>query len=184
MKLELSADVPFSPRQVFWVYRDRLPEMVALLPNILGVEVTSRQEEGPFLHQVNRWRAGAEVPQWLQGLVKHERFEWDEHISWNQEALTAEWRTVVPAFAHAVKARGIHRLETLGEKTRLLVRGELQVDASVITQVPRLLARSVGPLAERFLLSALRQNFQQLTSGITHFLKHKAPFEPPSRGSR
>lgn len=171
MKIDLQVVVPFSPRQVFSVYRDRLPELVAWLPSIASVEVKDLREEGPLLHQTNLWRGGGDIPAMLRRFVSADLLEWYEHISWNQDTLVADWKALVPAFSHAVRAEGRHRLEALSESaTRLSVHGELEVDGLKVAQLPRMLARSVGPLAERFLSSALRQNLEHVSTGIIQFL--------------
>jgi hypothetical protein len=73
-----------------------------------------------------------------------------------------------------VKAEDRHRLEALSDATtRLSVHGELEVDGLQVAQLPRVLARSVGPLAERFLSSALRQNLEHVSKGVIQFLSRQ-----------
>ncbi|MCC6337964.1 MAG: hypothetical protein IT380_28725 [Myxococcales bacterium] len=81
-----------------------------------------------------------------------------------------EWMTVVPAFKDAVDARGHNEYRDVNGHTELRIFGELKVDAAKVKGVPRLLAGTVGPAVESFLVGRIRPNFVTVAQGVEKFL--------------
>ena len=131
MRLDVSVDIPFSRAQVFATYRDKLPDLVPYLPNVRGITVVSRADEGAVTRLLNRWKGGGEIPAAVRKFLSEDLLEWDDHAIWDQDKFTTQWRTVVPAFKDAVDASGWNYFEELGPKsTRYKIVGELKVDAA------------------------------------------------------
>lgn len=171
MRLEVSTEIPFPRELVFRTYRDKLPELVPYLPNVRGIAVVSRADEGQVTKLLNRWKGGGDIPGAVRKFLSEDLLEWDDHAEWNEADFTCAWRTVVPAFKDAVDSSGKNRFEDLGGRTRLTIAGDLKVDAGKVKGVPRLLAGTVSPVIEAFLVGAIKPNLIATSKGVEKFLQ-------------
>ncbi len=171
MKLLVTADIAYPRDQVFAAYRDHLPDLVPYLANVRGISVTSRSEEGPLVKFVNRWKGGGEIPGAVRKFLSEDLLEWDDLATWNADDFTCAWQTVVPAFKEAVDARGKNTfVESRPGVTTLRIEGNLVVDAGKVRGVPRLLAGTVSPVIEAFLVGAIKPNLASVAKGVEQFL--------------
>lgn len=172
MRLDVSVDIPFSREQVFKAYRDDLPKLVPYLENVRAITVTSRSDEGPIVKLVNRWKGGGEIPSVVRKVVSEDLMEWDDLATWNETDFTCQWKTVVPAFKEALDATGTNTFTAVGDKAmRFTIRGELKVDAAKVRGVPRLLAGTIGPAIESFLVGRIQPNFLTVAKGVERWLR-------------
>lgn len=172
MKIETTAEIAFPREQVFAAYRDHLPELVPYLANVRAITITSRQEEGSLVKFVNRWKGGGEIPGVVRKFLSEDLLEWDDLATWNAADFTCAWQTIVPSFKDAVDARGRNTfVETRPGVTTLTISGELKVDAAKVKGVPRLLAGTVSPAIESFLVAAIKPNLVAVAKGVEKFLK-------------
>lgn len=172
MRLDVSAEIPFSRADVFAVYRDKLPELVKYLPNVRGISITTRTDDGPVVKLLNRWKGGGEIPGMVRKFLSEDLLEWDDHAVWKQDSFTCDWRTIVPAFKDAIDAAGTNRFEELGpERTRLIIAGELKCDAAKIKGVPRLMSGVIGPAVETFLVATVKPNLVSVAKGVEAYLR-------------
>jgi hypothetical protein len=171
VKLEVSVEIPYPREKVFTTYRDKLPDLVPFLPNVRGITVVSRDEEGPVIKLLNHWKGGGDIPSIVRKFLSENLLEWDDYATWRQESFTTEWRTVVPAFKEAVRAEGTNRFDDLGgTRTRLVIAGDLEVDARKIKGVPGLLAGTIGPAVEKFLVGSIKPNLIAVSKGVEKYL--------------
>lgn len=172
MKIETTAEIAFPRDQVFAAYRDHLPELVPYLANVRAITVTSRIDEGSIVKFVNRWKGGGEIPSVVRKFLSEDLLEWDDLATWNAGDFTCAWQTIVPAFKDAVDARGKNTfVETQPGVTTLTISGDLKVDAAKVKGVPRLLAGTVSPAIETFLVAAIKPNLVAVAKGVEKFLK-------------
>jgi hypothetical protein len=172
MKIETTAEIAFPREQVFAAYRDHLPELVPYLANVRGITVTSRIDEGAIVKFVNRWKGGGEIPSVVRKFLSEDLLEWDDLATWNAGDFTCAWQTIVPAFKDAVDARGKNTfVETRPGVTTLTISGDLKVDAAKVKGVPRILAGTVSPAIETFLVAAIKPNLVAVAKGVEKFLK-------------
>ncbi len=171
MKIEVTADIAFPKDRVFAAYRDHLVDLVPYLENVREIIITSRVDEGALVKFVNRWKGGGEIPAVVRKVISADLLEWDDLATWNATDLTCQWQTIVPAFKDAVDARGSN---TFNEKrpgvTTMLISGHLKVDAAKVKGVPRILAGTIGPAVEAFLVAAIRPNLVAVAKGVEKFL--------------
>jgi hypothetical protein len=179
MKVEADAYLDFPRELVFETYRDRLPELVPHLPDVERITVESREEEGAIVRLVNRWQARAEVPKVARSIVKPEMMVWLDHATWDQDAWTVEWRIEHATFAEQVRCGGLNHYVADGDRTRLEIRGDLSVDAARIPGIPRMLAGTVAPVLERFIVGTIRPNLVSTADGVQAFLRSQ---ERPDQG--
>lgn len=172
MKIETTADIAFSRDLVFAAYRDHLTDLVPYLANVRAINITSRADEGSLVKFVNRWKGGGEIPAVVRKFLSEDLLEWDDLATWNAADFTCQWQTVVPAFKDAVDARGHNTfVERTPGITTLTISGHLKVDAAKIKGVPRILAGTVSPAVEAFLVAAIKPNLVAVAKGVEKFLK-------------
>lgn len=172
MQLNATAEIPFPIQQVYEVYRDKLPELVPYLPNIREIVVQRRTEDGQVVKLLNRWKGGGEIPSAIRSVLSEKMLEWDDEATWDASQLTTQWRITVPTFKEAFRAEGRNRFEPMGpERTRFLIEGELSVDGGKIPGVPKLVGRTLAPVAERFLVGAIRPNLLEVSKGVERYLR-------------
>jgi len=175
MKIEADATLSFSRELVFSTYRDRLPDLVPHLPNVRAIEVLDREDDADStpgktrLH--NLWRAEGDIPKVAQTIIKPDMVAWDDHAIWDQNAWTCDWKVVPKFFTNNVTCWGKNQYVDHGDKTTLQIRGELEIDAKGIPGVPRLLAKRIAPVIEKFIVALLTPNLLQVSSGLEKFLQ-------------
>ena len=175
MRIDISVEIPFSRRAVFEAYRDKLPELVPYLENVRAIIVTSRSEEGHLVKLVNRWKGGGEIPAVVRKFLSEDLLEWDDHATWDSQAFRCNWQTVVPAFRESVDAKGFNTYVEKGPSLmQLTISGELKVDAAKIRGVPRILAGTVSPAVEAFLVGRIKPNLIAVAKGVEKYLRSKA----------
>lgn len=176
MRIDISVDIPFPMKAVFQAYRDHLPELVPYLHNVRAIEVKERKDDAGRVKLLNRWKGGGEIPSAVRKFLSEELLEWDDHAEWDEAAMTCAWRTVVPAFRDAVDAAGKNvYVEKAPGLTHLTIAGELKVDAGKVKGVPRLLAGTVSPAIESFLVAAIRPNLVSVAKGVELYLRQHPP---------
>jgi hypothetical protein len=137
MQLSADAHIPFPRETVFRAYRDDMVALVAYLPNVRSIEVTSRKDDGAVVELVNEWRGGGDVPAAVRALLGDSVLSWTDYAKWNAEAMFCDWRTETHAFKEALRCGGRNAfLEDGPGKTLLEIRGSLEVDAKKIRGVP------------------------------------------------
>lgn len=176
MKLDVSVEIPFSREKVYACYRDKMADLVPYLPNVRGITVSSRTDEGPVTKLVNRWKGGGDIPAVVRKFLPDSALEWDDYATWKADVFTCDWSNVVLAFKDAVKAVGHNQFEELGpNRCRLVIQGDLEVDAAKIRGVPRILAGAIGPQVEKFLVATIRPNLVAVSKGVERYLAEHQP---------
>jgi hypothetical protein len=122
---------------------------------------------------VNRWKGGGEIPAAVRKIISEDLLEWDDFATWKPAEWRCEWATVVPAFKDAVDARGYNTYHEVNGQTELRVTGELKVDAAKVRGVPRLLAGTISPMVESFLVARISPNFSTVARGLEKYLTSK-----------
>jgi len=171
--VEIRNDTVLShPRErVYLTYRDRLPELIALLPNVEYVRVLDRREDGETVFLLNEWKAKGEVPDVAQRWIKPEMLRWKDHATWRGARWEVDWRLEMAFLQDRVRVSGTNRFVELGPaRTRLELRGDLAIDAAGLPGIPRLLAGKVGGIVERFVLALVQPNLVKTAEALQRFL--------------
>ncbi|HZU83056.1 MAG TPA: hypothetical protein VE987_09080 [Polyangiaceae bacterium] len=172
MDIRADAQIPFPREVVFAAYRDDIAQLVPYLPNVRGIHVKSRTEEGRVVKLVNEWRGGGEIPSAIRAVVGDSMLSWTDYASWDADAMRCDWRSETQAFAEALRCVGHNAFLDGGPgKTQLQVRGTLEVDARKIRGVPSFLASKVGRALEEFLGSRINVNLAETATALTKFLE-------------
>ncbi|MBV9947850.1 MAG: hypothetical protein JOZ69_13435 [Myxococcales bacterium] len=174
MELHADASIPFPRDVVFATYRDHIAELVPFLPNVRSIQVRSRSDDGAVATMVNDWHGGGDIPGAVRAIVGDAMLSWTDHARWDATTFRCDWRTETQAFAEALQCSGVNEfLEDGPGKTRLLVRGTLQVDAKKVRGVPGFLAGKVGRTIEEFLGSRINVNLAETGKALTRYLESK-----------
>src|SRR5512135_742878 len=109
--MDLSADarIAFPRSVVFATYRDHLVDLLPYLPNVRGIEVKSRADEGAIVRLVNEWRGGGEVPAAARAFLSESMLTWTDRATWNEGTFTCDWNIETHAFTEAVTCQGTNR---------------------------------------------------------------------------
>ena len=173
MDIVADSALAFPRALVFLTYRDKLRDLLPHLPNVRGIDVTSRSEEGPVTRIVNVWRGGGEVPPAARAFVSEAMLTWTDRAVWDASAYTCEWNIETHAFTEAVTCRGINRYFEDGEGTRIEMRGNIVIDAKKVKAVPGFLAGKVGRAIEELLAARIAPNFVEVGRGLALYLAEK-----------
>jgi hypothetical protein len=174
MDLRIDARIPFPRLRVFAAYRDHIADLLPYLPNVRSVTVQSRVDEGPVARLVNVWGGGGDVPAAIRAVLG-DSLSWTDFATWDEAALTCDWRTETAAFGEALKCAGGNvYLEDGPDKTLIEIRGSLVIDATRLRGVPRLFAGKVGRAIEEFLGGKISANLVETAKGVTQYLSKAA----------
>ena len=173
MKLEADAHIPFERLAVFRAYRDRLTDLLPFLPNVRGIEQRERNDNGPIASVVNTWHGGGEIPEAARAILSDSMLSWTDHATWDESALTCEWRIETHAFTEAVHCSGRNTFRDDHGTTLLEIRGEITIDAKKIKGVPGFMAGSVGRTIEQVLIGKIQPNLVETARGLKSYLEKR-----------
>lgn len=174
MLLSADARIPFARPTVFATYRDELVSLLPFLPNVRGIEVKSRAEEGSVVKLVNEWHGGGEIPAAARAFLSESMLSWTDRATWDEATFTCAWTIETHAFSEAVTCRGENRFLVDGDATLLEIRGTLSIDAKRIRGVPGFLAGKVSKAVEEVLAQKIQPNLVEVSRGLTKYLDRKA----------
>ncbi len=170
MRIVADDRVPFPREVVYRTYRDRLVELVPFLPNVREIEVRERKDEDDAVRLVNVWHAKAEIPAVARSVLRPEMLAWTDRAVWREAEWTTEWRIETHAFTEAVTCAGRNEFVAQGDATVIRIRGDLRIDLRQVRAVPRLLAGTIGPVVEKFVVAMITPNLSKVSRGIEKLL--------------
>ena len=171
MHFESIATLSAPRARVFAIYRDEMTALQRYLPNIRSITTTARRTDGAVTELTNEWAARAELPAIARRFVAADATGWTDHARWDESAWTCAWRTIPHAFRDAVTSHGDHAFEAVSEaETRVTIRGVVDVDVAKIPGVPRVLASTVRPTVESFVVASVRDNLDAFARAVARYL--------------
>jgi hypothetical protein len=174
MEIHSESRVAHPLDKVWTAYRDRLPEVVVYIPDIKQIVVKSRKDDGPKTTLHNEWISDRDVPTFAQAFLKPEYLRWDDYAEWDETARTCDWRIKTRAFTEAVTCSGQNRFVADGPNaTRVILSGNLHINLREIRGIPSFLAGRVGPQVEKFIVSLITPNLEQVNRSLGRFLDEK-----------
>lgn len=172
--MDLSAEATIrQPRDaVFRVYRDELVQLLPYLPNVRDIEVKSREQQGDRVSMVNVWHGGGDIPAAVRKILSDSMLSWTDYAEWNESDHSCTWRSESHSFKDAVNSQGRNVfLESGAGSSVIRIGGRIDVDAAKIKGVPRLLAGTIGPVIEKFLVKQIQDNLQEVARGVDRYLR-------------
>ena len=174
MKIQSESRIAHPVARVFETYRDRLDEVAAYLDDIRAIRVLSREESGAVTRLHNEWASDKEIPAVASKFLRPEHLLWDDHATWDADALRCDWEIKTRAFTEALHCNGHTRLVADGDATRVVLDGTLTLDASAMVGVPKFLAGRIVPQVEKFIVSLVTPNLEATNAAIGRFLDDQA----------
>ena len=171
MEINASSIIHHSRERVFLAYRDELPAVAKYLANIAQVNVLSRKESPGKVSLHNEWVGKGEIPKVAQGLVKPDMLKWDDYAEWDEARQLCEWSIKIRVFSENFKCSGSNRFLVEGpNRTRVNLVGTLDVSLRDIPGVPRILASTIAPQVEKFIVTLIKPNLEQVNDAIGKYL--------------
>jgi hypothetical protein len=170
MKFRSESTIAHPREAVFAAYRDHLPEVVAFLDDISGVNVLSRTEEGSIVRLHNEWVSDREVPSVAASFIKQEHLRWDDHATWDTSDFTCAFDIKTRAFTDAVRCTGRNLFVPDPRGTRVILEGDFDVKNLQIPGVPRFMAKRLVPQMEKFIISLIRPNLERVNKALGSYL--------------
>jgi hypothetical protein len=174
MDLRAETTVAAARDAVYRVNRDKLVELVPYLPNVVRIDVQSRADRGAGkIEMVNVWHGGGEIPAAVRSFLSSSMLSWTDYAEWDQETWSCAWRSESHSFREAVQSRGRNEFADAGGRTVIRINGKLDVDATKIPGIPRLIAGKVGKLVEAFLVKQVQDNLHEVGRGVDRYLRER-----------
>lgn len=177
MEINASSLIRHPRERVYRAYRDELPKIIAFVPNVEAVNVLSRKEspDGQRVSLHNEWIGRSEIPKVAQGLVKPEMLRWDDFAEWDEAKQEVRWELKIRMFTEKMRCSGYNRFFVEGPGlTRVHLTGTLDIDLRDIPGVPRFLASSIAPQVEKFIITLIKPNLEQVNDAIGRYLDSQA----------
>ncbi|ACY13089.1 hypothetical protein [Haliangium ochraceum] len=172
-QIDIRDTIRFPRQLVFEMYRENLSELDVYLPNIESIKVEKRTElDEHRVEFVNRWQAArTEVPALLRPFIKPEMLQWLDYATWDERDFSCQWRTELPLFNGAIKSTGVNYYRALGDdEMEIRLTGSIEVDASKIPGVPRLMYGKVATAMENAVLKVTEPNLRAVNQSFARYL--------------
>ena len=176
MRIYAPSIIHFSREQVFGTYRDHILDLVQYLPNVDHIDVVKRDEpeEGVVTFE-NHWYAKTSIPRVAQAFIKPENLKWRDYARWNENNWTCDWKVETFFMSDAVICSGTNTFEELDNgHCSLTIEGDLTFNTKAVPGVPKLLAGTIKPQLEKFVVALITPNFETINRGITQYLEAQA----------
>ena len=174
MQIHSTCLVHHPLERVYLAYRDELPLMVPFIPDIREIVVKSREEFTGGVKILNLWIADREPPRAVASVIKKEWLQWEDYATWNDEATFVDWRMILPAMPDRMRCSGRNTFVKDGlDRTKVIITGELLIDASGFPGVPSSLVRRVGTAIEAFIVDLVTPNLTRMNQSLELYLDDK-----------
>lgn len=170
--------------RVYLAYRDELPLMVPFIPDIREIVVQSREPFTGGVKILNLWIADRDPPKAVANVIKKEWLQWEDYATWSDEGRYVDWRMVLPAMPDRMRCSGRNTFVRDGlDRTKVIISGDLQIDASSFPGVPAFLARRVGTAIEAFIVDLVTPNLTRMNQSLEEYLDDKLLRAAQANGS-
>ena len=175
MRFTVTDELPFERELVFETHRDKIIELVPYLPNVDGIVVRERVEDGDVVKLTNEWSgSSSDVPGVLQTILKPELLTWTDRAVWDQSTWRADWQITINALPEAVTAKGSSVFTDEGGDTLVEIHGEFVLHPERVPAVPGFIARRAAPALERFIVGLLQPNLKRSNQAVLQHLEDHA----------
>lgn len=174
-KIDIRDRIAFSQDRVYETFRDDLEALQPYLPTVESITKESFERvDDDTVEAVRIWRAAdKDIPTLAQKFIKPEMLRWTDRATWKDDETLCHWDIEVGFLKDAIKCHGTTNYVENAGVTEVHITGDLQVDASKIPGVPRLLAGKVGDAVEKFVVKMITPNLKEVNRGMEKYLKEK-----------
>ena len=171
MQILSESRIAYPREQVYLAYRDKLPDIAKFIPDIREIVVHSREETSTGVKLHNEWISDREVPAMVAKIIKPEHLRWDDHADWNDELSHVDWVIKTRAFTESVTCAGRNSILAEGDDNTLVrLTGTLTINVRDIPGVPSFLAKRLAPQIEKFIVSLITPNLEEVNKSIQRYL--------------
>lgn len=171
MRIHSESVITHPQSEVYLAYRDRLPDVAPYFPDVEEIRVESRTEGEGTVTLHNVWVADREIPVFARAFIKPEMLQWDDHARWSDEERLVRWDIKLRMFTDSVTCSGTNTFEAASDdSTRVRIEGDLDIDLAEVPGVPRLLAKGIKPKLEKFIVSLVTPNLEQVNISLQKYL--------------
>jgi hypothetical protein len=175
MQINASSVIHHPRARVYKAYRDELPAVAPFRTNIKEIVVKSREDRPGGVKLHNEWVGKGEVPRVVQGIIKPDMVKWDDFADWDDTQWLCSWSIKIRTFTENMKCGGTNRFEEAGPNaTRVILSGTLDIHLKDIPGVPRILASTIAPQVEKFIVAMIRPNLEQVNASLERYLDAEA----------
>jgi hypothetical protein len=171
-RLNVDDTIDYEREKVFETFRDDLEELQQFLPNIVNIEQERyERKDDDTIEVVRRWTAEEkDVPTMARKFIKPEMLQWTDYAIWKEDEWVCDWEMEVGFLQDAISCKGQNRYIDEDGSTRIVIDGDLEVDATQIPGVPRLVASKVGSAVESFVVKLIEPNLTDVNRGLERYL--------------
>lgn len=171
MEIKSESRILYPREVVYRAYRDRLAEVAEYIPDIKAVVVKQRIDDGKITRLHNEWISERDVPMFAQKILRPDMLRWDDFATWDENVYACDWRIKTRAFTEAVTCSGRNQFVADGPNaTRVVLSGDFKIDLKEIPGVPRILAGTIAPQVEKFIVSLITPNLLKVNESLGKFL--------------
>lgn len=191
MRFCTEALLPHPLPAVYRVYRDAFDVVANRVENIERVEVFDiRPFAGGLFHR-HRWQARVSIPLMARGTLTPEMLCWQAEVTWRDAQTACDWRIRAQSFPEQVQCRGrVELCPVDARRTRAVFHGELTVDLTGVSLIPRRVQGLVADRVTRFILARIPGTFVGVAEAVSAHLEgagqpssaplgEPVPFRPP-----
>jgi hypothetical protein len=171
MRIHSESVVTHPRERVYEAYRDRLSAIADYIPDIKEIRVEKREEKDGEIHIHNVWVADRDIPAFARAFLKPEMLEWDDYARWSDEENVVRWELKLHVFRESMTCSGVNSFVEDGDAaTKVLIEGDLDIDLKSIPGVPKMLAKGLKPKVEKFIVSLITPNLEQMNVSLQRYL--------------
>ena len=170
MKIHSESRIAYPREQVYLAYRDRLPEIARYIPDIKTIETLTREATDTGVRLHNAWVSQSEIPAVVSKFIRPEHLRWDDHAEWNDAGSYVDWTIKTRAFTEAVACSGRNEILEDGDGTLVRLTGDFHINLKEISGVPSFLAKRLAPQIEKFIVTMITPNLEEVNASIQRFL--------------
>ena len=176
MDFEYVEHISHPVDEVFALLKDNLGALIPQLPSVDAIQEISREIDGSTTRITNLWQGNSKAaPVAARPFVTRKMTSWNDHAVWDSEKRQVDWRFETLNFDTLYDCSGVHYFTAEAnadgsEGTKLRITGDLCVYPERVPGVPKLLARSLRPTVEAFLIGMVTPNLKELPQAVQAYL--------------
>ena len=173
MQFEFAEQLTHPASTVYLIMRDRMAEVVPLVPNVESIEVLKRElRPDGRLHVLNRWQGSpSATPKAIRPFVKPAYTAWLDDALWDDQRSLVEWKFQTDHLGGLYRCEGINYFTDNGQGgCTVRLTGELELYPEKVTGVPHFVARKLAPILEKWLLGLVSPNLAEAPKAVQLFL--------------
>jgi hypothetical protein len=171
MRIHSESVVTHPRKRVYEAYRDHLPEIAAYIPDVKEIRAEKREEKDGEVHIHNVWVGDRDIPAFARAFLKPEMLEWDDYARWSDDEHAVRWELKLHVFRDSMTCSGKNTFVEDGDSaTKVVIEGDLDIDLKTIPGVPKVLAKGLKPKVEKFIVSLITPNLEQMNVSLQRYL--------------